>query len=106
MQVNRINDSINKTVIGPVGEKGIKQRLDDIEASVEDANDRVDQQNTVISEIGDNIALLKGMSTRQDEKISSLQKNVIADETYFNFEDWVENVYIPQGSAPVNKYSQ
>jgi hypothetical protein len=46
------------------------------------------------------------MSTRQDEKINSLQKNVIADETYFNFEDWVENVYIPQGSAPVNKYSQ
>ena len=106
MQVNRLNDSINKTVIGPVGEKGIKQRLDDIEASVEDANDRVDQQNTVISEIGDNITLLKGMSTRQDEKINSLQKNVIADETYFNFEDWVENVYIPQGSAPVNKYSQ
>ncbi len=106
MQVNRINDSINKTVIWPVGEKGIKQRLDDIEASVEDANDRVDQQNTVISEIGDNITLLKGMSTRQDEKINSLQKNVIADETYFNFEDWVENVYIPQGSAPVNKYSQ
>lgn len=106
MQVNRINDTINKNVIWPVGEKWIKQRLDDIEASVEDANDRVDQQNTVISEIGDNIALLKGMSTRQDEKISSLQKNVIADETYFNFEDWVENVYIPQWSAPANKYSQ
>lgn len=105
-QINGLNDSINKSVIWPVGDKWIKQRLDDVEAGLEEANDRVDQQNTVISEIGDNITLLKGMSTRQDEKINSLQKNVIADDTYFNFEDWIENVYIPQWDAPVNKYSQ
>lgn len=107
MQVNNLNDTINKrTETWGVEQKWIKQRLDDVEAGLEDKQDQIDQTNTVISEIGDNIALLKWMSTRQDEKIAALQKNVILDETYFNFEDWVENVYLTQWGALVNKFTE
>jgi hypothetical protein len=74
----------------------LKQRLDDVEACCEDKQDQINQVNTVISEIGDNITFLKGMSTRQDIKIKSLLRNVIIDKTHLNFEDRVENVYIPQ----------
>lgn len=106
-QVDNLNDSINKSVPwGWVEWKWIKQRLDDVEACCEDKQDKIDQINTVISEIGDNITLLKGMSTRQDEKINSLKQKVIKDEIYFNFEDWVENVYLPQCDSITNKYSE
>ena len=105
-QVDDIKDELNKSDPTDLSWRWIKQRLDDVEACCEDKQDQINQVNTVISEIGDNITLLKGMSTRQDIKIKSLLRNVIIDKTYLNFEEWVENVYIPQGESLENKYIQ
>lgn len=98
-------DSINKQ-IGSDSDASIWSRLSNLEECCEDRQDEISQVNTVISEIGDNITLLKGMYTRQDWKIKSLLRNVILDETYRNFSDWVENVYIPQWESLENKYTQ
>lgn len=98
-------DSINWK-IGTDWESSIWSRLDNLEDCCEDKQNQLDQQKTVISEIGDNITLLKGMYTRQDIKINGLLRNVIIDDTYRNFSDWVENVYIPQWESLENKYTQ
>jgi len=98
-------DSINNK-LWDESEWSIGRRLDNVEACCEDKQEKIDQTNTVISEIGDNITLLKWMYTRQDIKINSLLRNVIIDETYLNFSDWVENVYIPQWESLENKYTQ
>lgn len=98
-------DTINQKLWDTWGES-IGTRLDNVEACCEDKQDKIDQANTVISEMGDNVTLLKGMITRQDIKINSLLRNVIIDETYLNFSDWVENVYIPQWESLANKYTQ
>lgn len=105
-QVNDLKHEINKRDPEDWGWRGIKQRLDDVEACCEDKQDQINQVNTVISEMGDNITLLKGMSTRQDKKIKSLLRNVILDEIYLNFSDRVENVYLPQWESLENKYTQ
>lgn len=98
-------DTINQK-LSDEWEWSIGKRLDDVEACCEDKQDKIDQANTVISEMGDNITLMKSMVTRQDIKINSLLRNVVLDETYLNFSDWVENVYIPQWESLENKYIQ
>lgn len=100
-QIDSINDKIWTD-----WEASIWTRLNNLEECCEDKQDKIDQVNTVISEIGDNITLLKWMYTRQDIKINGLLRNVILDDTYRNFSDWVENVYIPQWESLENKYTQ
>lgn len=59
-----------------------------------------------LSEVNDNIAMLKGWNVRQDSAIKGLSTKVIVDKIYNNFEEWVENVYIPQCDQITNKYSR
>ena len=50
--------------------------------------------------------MLKGWNVRQDSAIKGLSTKVIVDKIYNNFEEWVENVYIPQCDQITNKYSR
>lgn len=81
-------------------------RLYNAEKCCEDTQERIDQQNAVIGEVGDNITLLKTLHNSNREAIEWLQKKVIIDDKYLCFEDWVENVYIPQCWHIENKYSE
>ena len=65
-----------------------------------------DEQDAVIAELGDNIAMLKNWNVKQDAGIKSANRNVIVDETYNNFQEWVENVYLANPEDPVNKFNR
>lgn len=68
-------------------------------------NEKDRSQDSQINEINTNISMLKGWNTKQDHKIESLQTKVIKDTKFNNFQEWVQNVYIPNCGATVNKYS-
>lgn len=71
-----------------------------------DAADVVDNEQQVISELNDNIVMLKWWNVRQDAAIKWLSTKVIKDDIYNNFDEWVENVYIPQCESITNKFSR
>lgn len=82
----------------------ILKRLTDLEACCEESKETDDSTSSQINEINANITLLKGRNVRQDKIIESFQRNVIMDDTYLNFQDWLENVYIPNIDSLSNKY--
>lgn len=84
----------------------ILRRLTDLESCCEDSQERDDAMSSQINEINANITYLKGRNVRQDTAIESLKRNVIIDETHLNFQEWLEEVYIPNADALVNKYKQ
>lgn len=65
-----------------------------------------DDQDAVITELSENIAMLKNWNVKQDASIKSANRNVIVDETYNNFQERVENVYLANSEDPVNKYNR
>lgn len=75
-------------------------------SDISDLKDKDNQTDQSLSEINDNIAMLKGWNVRQDSAIKGLSTKVIVDKIYNNFEEWVENVYIPQCDQITNKYSR
>lgn len=108
MQVDTLNQKIERvnTMATNPEDKGIKQRLDDSEEGIEKLKQDIKQRDQILSEIGDNISVLKGWNSRQDEKIEGINRNVILDTIYLNFQEWIENVYLPQADALVNKYTE
>lgn len=60
----------------------------------------------ILGEVGDNVTMLKNWNVRQDHAIKALQVKVVTDRIFNNFEEWVENVYIPQCDAITNKYAR
>lgn len=70
------------------------------------ASGTVDNEQQVISELNDNIVMLKWWNVRQDAAIKWLSTKVIVDNIYNNFDEWVENVYIPQCESIANKFSR
>lgn len=74
--------------------------------TAENAKAEVDGNTMVIGEIQDNIAMLKGWNVRQDAAIKWLNTRVVIDTIYNNFEEWVENVYIPQSESIANKFTR
>ena len=93
-------DSINN-------EKLVKVREDITRLNEESEKVKEDKKSTdqILSEIASNITMLKGWNTRQDALAKNLQKPTIIDTTYYNFDEWIENVYIPQCGALTNKYT-
>ena len=75
-------------------------------SAISDLQDRDAWHDQSLSEVNDNIAMLKGWNVRQDSAIKGLSTKVIVDKIYNNFEEWVENVYIPQCDQITNKYSR
>lgn len=94
--------------------KGVKEtdiarlvdKTNNNQAAIAELNDRGDWVDQSLSEVNDNIAMLKGWNVRQDSAIKGLSTKVIVDKIYNNFEEWVENVYIPQCDQITNKYSR
>ena len=82
----------------------ILKRLTDLEACCEESKETDDSTSSQINEINANITLLKGRNVRQDKIIESFQRNIIMDDTYLNFQDWLENVYLPNIDSLSNKY--
>ena len=107
MQLEILKDLINRIAPndGTPDTKGIKQRLDENESGDKKTRDDIKQINRVISEIMSNITALKSWNSRQDSKMESIKRSVITDTTYYNFDEWIENVYIPQCGALANKYT-
>ena len=107
MQLEILKDLINRIAPndGTPDTKGIKQRLDENESGDKKTRDDIKQINRVISEIMSNITALKSWNSRQDSKMESIKRSVITDTTYYNFDEWIENVYIPQCGALTNKYT-
>lgn len=106
-QINDINNKLDKNnpLTNNPNDKGIKQRLDEAEACCEDLHEKFDDNKNILKEVNDNISLLKNWNNRQDQKIEGLSKKVIVDDEYLNFEEWLENVYLPNADAEVNKWS-
>jgi len=90
-------DSINNDKLSKVS-----NRLNSIDAEITKAKEDKKATDQILSEVSDNITMLKGWNVRQDSVMKSLQKSTILDKTYFNFDEWVENVYIPQCGALTN----
>lgn len=84
----------------------LDNRLTSDEWEISNIKSKDDEQDALIAEMSDDIAMLKGWNVRQDAGIKSASRNVIIDETYNNFDEWIENVYIPQSEETVNKYSR
>lgn len=94
-QVNLIeNDKFND----------INTKINQQNTEINGIKEKNNQQDFVIGEINDNITTLKNWNIKQNHLIESLQARVILDKTFNNFEEWVENVYIPQANALTNKY--
>ena len=80
-----------------------------VQAATDAANNAawvVGNEQQVIGELNDNIVMLKWWNVRQDAAIKWLSTKVIVDNTYNNFDEWVENVYIPQCDSIANKFSR
>jgi len=81
-------------------------RVTTVEWEISNINSKDDEQDAVIAELSDSVLMLKNWNVKQDAGIKSANRNVIVDDTYNNFEEWLENVYIPQWEEPVNKYNR
>lgn len=96
-QINNIND---------VKLESLNEAVRTATETVNAMSDTVSSDEQVISEISDNISMLKWWNVRQDAEIKSLSTKVIIDKTYNNFDERVENVYIPQCESLTNKFSR
>lgn len=96
-QINNINDVKLQTLTNAA------QTANTV---AKEAKESVDNNNLVIAEMADNIAMLKWWNVRQDAAIKGLNTRVIIDTIYNNFEEWVENVYIPQSESIANKFTR
>ena len=80
-------------------ESDISNRMDSIESTQTSQGDVIDEVNTEISG-------LKTEYIRVINKIKSLWMHVVLDDHFTTFEDWIENVYIPNADAAVNEYKE
>ena len=80
-------------------ESDISNRMDSIESTQTSQGDVIDEVNTEISG-------LKTEYIRVINKIKSLWMHVVLDDHFNSFEDWVENVYIPNADSAVNEYKE
>lgn len=80
-------------------ESDIGNRMDSIESTQTSQGEVIDQVNTEISG-------LKTEYIRVVNKIKSLWMHVVLDDHFTTFEDWIENVYIPNADAAVNEYKE
>lgn len=102
-EVTQLKNQINQL---KEKETSIESRVHENENCCEETNERIDQQNSVIGEQANNITVLKNLHVINKKAIEWLEKKVIIDDEYLNFQEWVENVYIPQCDQIVNKYSE
>lgn len=91
----------------------IQTALDEFRSNESDINDRMDSiestqtsQGDVIGEVNTEISGLKTEYIRVINKIKSLWMHVVLDDHFTTFEDWVENVYVPNADAAVNEYKE
>ena len=91
----------------------IQTALDEFRSNESDINDRMDtiestqtSQEDVIDEVNTEISGLKTEYIRVINKIKSLWMHVVLDDHFTTFEDWVENVYVPNADAAVNEYKE
>lgn len=91
----------------------IQNALDEFRSNESDISDRMDSiestqssQEDVIDEVNTEISGLKTEYIRVINKIKSLWMHVILDDHFNTFEDWVENVYVPNADAAVNEYKE
>ena len=78
----------------------------DLQDQIDDNNERDDSQDQIITQINTEISSLKTNYITVINKLNSLWVNVILDETYNSFEDWIENVYIPACWTAENEFSE
>ena len=91
----------------------IQSALDEFRGNESDISDRMDSiestqtsQGDVIDEVNTEISGLKTEYIRVINKIKSLWMHVVLDDHFTTFEDWIENVYIPNADAAVNEYKE
>jgi len=91
----------------------INTALDEFRANEESIGTRMDSiestqtsQWSVINQVNTEISGLKTEQIRIVNKIKSLWMHVVLDDHFTTFEDWVENVYIPNADAAVNEYKE
>lgn len=78
----------------------------DLQDQIDANNERDDSQDSVINQINTEISSLKTDYITVINKLNSLWVNVVLDETYNSFEDWIENVYIPACWTAENEFSE
>lgn len=91
----------------------IDTALDEFRANEESIGNRMSSieetqgsQWSVIEQVNTEISGLKTEYIRVINKIKSLGMHVVLDDHFTSFEDWVENVYIPNAWAAVNEYKE
>lgn len=91
----------------------IQSALDEFRGNESDIGNRMDSiestqtsQWSVIDQVNTEISGLKTEYIRVVNKIKSLWMHVVLDDHFATFEDWIENVYIPNAGAAVNEYKE
>lgn len=95
-QIDSVNSDIN----------GIYTDITNINNDINDLRDADRSINIRIDEVNTNITMLKWWNVRQESKIKSLETKVVRDLTHLDFNEWVQDVYIPGCGLLENKYSQ
>lgn len=83
----------------------LDKKISDAAQAAEESKEKEKANEQIINEINDNVTMLKSWNVRQESAIKGLAQKVVVDDQYLNFEEWVENVYIPQCDSLENKYS-
>ena len=82
------------------------EKDNDLQNQIDENNARDDSQDSIITQINTEISSLKTDYITVINKLNSLWVNVILDEDYTNFEEWIENVYVPACWLAENEFSE
>lgn len=83
----------------------INNKITQINNNITNIKNINNEQSIEIWEINDNITMIKSWNHKQEQIIEGMKAKVIIDHIYNNFDEWCENVYIPQAYHIKNKFS-
>lgn len=92
------------TALGNTRIPAVENKIETVKNEIQQLKTKTSDTDFILNEVNNNVTMLKNWNVRQDHAIKSLQVRVIVDKTYNNFQEWIENVYIPQGESITNKY--
>lgn len=106
---NIINEqnNITNTVTNQTTEiENIESVINEIEEIINRISTEDENQDELINNLASEITTLKSWNHQQEQIIKGMQNTVILDPIYNNFQEWCENVYIPQAYHIKNKYME
>lgn len=81
-----------------------KARMDEVENKIEELKEKDASHDLIDEQINVEISGLKTEQIRLANKIAGLGIHIVMDSTYLWFDEWCQNVYIPQAWMSKNDY--